>query len=468
MVGRRSLEPRRQPAPPPSHGPLVQLRARCALASETYSAAISRMTAGPDIIRHSRSEIVSRRITVLFMQSARPSFWRWLTAYLVAFCALVAAGCASLERLPSVPAAETARALPSGIANARFFPLKQRDELIAEGERAVERQRQVLGLAPDAPLPPARFLAISGGGDDGAFGSGLLVGWTAAGTRPQFDIVTGVSTGALIAPFAFLGSEYDPQLRQVYTNISTDDILIQRGIVGGILSDALSDTTPLWNLISRLFDRSMMDAIAREYGKGRLLLIGTTNLDAEEPTIWNIGAIAASGHPDALDLIRKILRASSAIPGIFQPVMIDVTVDGKHFQELHVDGGAIAQIFLYPPNISLNRIRTREREAFLIRNARNDTDGANVQRRTLSIGGRAILAMLRASGANDLTRIYFVLQRDNVDYNLAYIDSDFTLPHPSENFDRTYMNALFDYGYAKAQKGYPWRKSPPLLAGLEQ
>jgi hypothetical protein len=253
----------------------------------------------------------------------------------------------------------------------------------------------------------------------------------------------------------------------VYTTISPSDVYVSRGILGGILSDALSDTTPLSNTISRFFDVAMMQAIAREYEKGRLLLIGTTNLDAELPVIWNIGAIAASGHPDSLQLIRNILRASSAVPGFFQPVMIDVTLNGKPFQELHVDGGAIAQIFLYPSNIALDRFGIREREAFLIRNAREDSSVTNVRRRTLSVGGRAISAMLRASGANDLARIYFVTQRDGVDYNLAYIGSDFTVPHPRANFDQAYMNALFDYGYRKARRGYPWRKTPPLLIGLE-
>ena len=397
--------------------------------------------------------------------SVPPSAATWIAAL---FVALIVTACTSLGRLPSVPPSDTPKAQPLGLANARFFPLKQRDEIIAEGARAIQRQRQALGLAPDAPLPPAHFLAISGGGDDGAFGSGVLVGWTEAGGRPQFDIVTGVSTGSLIAPFAFLGPAYDPQLRQVYTTISPDDVYINRGLLGGIFSDALSDTTPLSNTISRFFDSAMMAAIAREYEKGRLLLIGTTNLDAEQPVIWNIGAIAASGHPDALDLIRKILRASSAVPGFFQPVMIDVTVNGQHYQELHVDGGAIAQIFLYPSNIGLGMFGQREREAFLIRNAREGSDWANVQRRTLSVGGRAISVLLRSSGANDLTRIYFVTQRDGVDYNLAYIGSDFTVPHPTANFDQAYMNALFDHGYRQARGGYPWRKMPPLLMGLEE
>jgi hypothetical protein len=388
-------------------------------------------------------------------------------AWFAAFFVLTVVGCASPERLPPVPSADTAKALPLGLANARFFPLAERAEFIAEWKQSLQRQRQALGLAPDAQLPVARFLAISGGGDNGAFGSGLLVGWTEAGDRPEFQVVTGVSTGALIAPFAFLGPAYDKQLRDVYTTISADDVFSDRGFIGGFFDDALSDTTPLWGLISKYVDEPLMAAIAGEYRKGRLLLIGTTNLDAQRANIWNIGAIAASGHPGALDLIRKILRASSAIPAFFQPVMIDVELDGKHYQELHVDGGAIAQMFLYPPGMDIRKTADRERKAYLIRNAREDPEWADVERRTLSIAGRSISTMIHSSGSNDLLRIYFVTQRDGVDYNLAYIGSDFSAPRAGE-FDKVYMNALFDYAYQQARHGYPWLKVPPILAGAQQ
>ena len=204
--------------------------------------------------------------------SVPPSF-AWIAAL---FVVLVVTACTSLTRLPSVPPSETPKAQPLGLTNARFFPSQQRDDIIAEGARAVERQRKALGLAPDAPLPATHFLAISGGGDDGAFGSGLLVGWTEAGDRPEFDVVTGVSTGSLIAPFAFLGPAYDPQLREVYTTISSRRRLYRPRPPRRHLHDALSDTTPLSNTISRFFDAAMMAAIAREYEKGRLLLIGTT------------------------------------------------------------------------------------------------------------------------------------------------------------------------------------------------
>lgn len=386
---------------------------------------------------------------------------------IVMLCALAIAGCASIERLPAVPAADTTRALPLGLANARFF-LEQHSAIVAEGENAIERRRQALGLSASDQLPTARFLAVSGGGDEGAFASGLLTGWTEAGDRPEFDVVTGVSTGTMIAPFAFLGREYDPQLRQTYTTISTDNVLIKRGIIHGLLSDAFADTTPLWNMISHFVDVPLMNAIAREYKKGRLLLIGTTDLDAEEPCIWNIGAIAASGHPGALDLIRKVLLASAAVPGAFPPVMIDVALDGKSYQELHVDGGAVAQIFLYPEGIELNRYyKSQEREAFLIRNNREDPSWQQVERDTLTISGRAISSMLHSSGENDLARIYFITQRDSVAYNLAYIDKNFAAKHPAELFDKTYMNALFDYAHQEARHGYAWRKIPPILATPE-
>jgi predicted patatin/cPLA2 family phospholipase len=387
-------------------------------------------------------------------------------ASLAAILVLAAAGCASPQRLPPVPVADTARAFPLGLANARFFPLQERAELVEEFTRAVDRQRATQGLAPDGPLPAAELLAISGGADNGAFGSGLLVGWTEAGDRPEFEVVTGVSTGALIAPFAFLGPKYDRQLRDVYTTITPANVFRERSLVSAIFNDAMADTTPLWELISRYLDESMIADLAHEYQKGRLLLIGTTDLDAQRANIWNIGAIAASGHPGAPDLLRKILRASSAVPGVFQPVLIDVDLDGKKYQEMHVDGGAIAQMFLYPPNVDVERIAHEDRTAYLILNAREDPEWAVVEPRTLTIAGRAISTMIHSSGANDLLRIYFVSQLDGIDYNAAFIGSDFSAPHKAD-FDQDYMNALFDYAYQQARTGYPWQKQPPALAGRD-
>jgi predicted acylesterase/phospholipase RssA len=209
----------------------------------------------------------------------------------------------------------------------------------------------------------------------------------------------------------------------------------------------------------------MLEAIAAEHAKGRLLLIGTTNIDARRPVVWNIGKIAASGSPHALELVRDILVASAAIPGAFPPMMIDVAVEGRHYQEMHVDGGASAQVFVYPPSLGLAELAqdsgaARERRLFVIRNSRLDPDWADTKRKTLSIAGRAISSLIQNQGVGDLYRIYATAQRDDIDFNLAFIPADFDVPL-TEPFDKHYMNELFSTGYELGRGGYPWAKAPP-------
>src|SRR4051812_4321734 len=225
----------------------------------------------------------------------------------------LACACSVPPRLPPVPADETEQvSVVPGVPNARFWADTQVPAMVQEAQRALGRERAELGLSAEDPLPRVDFLALSGGSDDGAFGAGLLIGWTAAGTRPEFKLVTGVSTGALIAPFAFLGPDYDAALREVYTTMTAARVFRARGLTAAVFDDAMTDTSPLAQIIARYADEKMFAAIAREYNEGRLLLIGTTDLDAQRPVIWNIGALAASGKPGALELFRKILRASAA------------------------------------------------------------------------------------------------------------------------------------------------------------
>ncbi len=397
----------------------------------------------------------------------------WIT--LVALTALLLLqGCATPSRLAAVPVQDTTRAEIPGIPNARYWVQADIEPFIRDAIASGQREQAYLArTGHQGPLPPINFLAVSGGGDDGAFGAGLLVGWTETGTRPAFKGVTGVSTGALIAPFAFLGPEEDDTLREVYTNISPRNILEPRGLLAAITSDGLADNSPLFELISRHVNAEFLARIAREYQeKGRLLLIGTTNLDARRGIVWNMGAIAASGDPKALDLFRKIMLASAAIPAAFPPVMIDVEVNGKPYQEMHVDGGTQAQVFLYPPRMfDLIRqqgvnVAPRERSVYIIRNARLDPDWAAVERSTLTIAGRAISSLIQTQGLGDLYRIYTTAQRDGLDYNLAYIGADFNAEH-KEDFDTAYMRALFDYGYQLGRKGYPWQKTPPGMTAAK-
>ena len=381
------------------------------------------------------------------------------------------AACTLPVREAAVPQSATTRAQIPGIPHARYFADTDIDLMVQETLAARQREidwRRQQGLT--GPLPETDLLAVSGGGADGAFGAGVLTGWTKTGTRPEFKLVTGVSTGALTAPFAFLGPDWDAQLTAVYTGISPDDVFQRRGLTAAIWNDALTDSSPLFQLISRYATEDMLAAIAREYGKGRLLLIGSTDLDAGRPVLWNIGAIAASHAPGALTLFRKILLASAAIPGAFPPVLFDVEVDGVKYQEMHVDGGAVAQMFLYPPALAQSEaLRTdipRPINAWLIRNSRLDPDWATINRRTMSIAQAAIATMIQSSGMNDVTRIYQTARRDHIDYNLAYIGSDFAM-QPEQEFDPAYMRALYAYGNAKALAGDAWLKRPPWVPAGE-
>jgi hypothetical protein len=377
------------------------------------------------------------------------------------------AACAHPSRLDPAPAAFASKGAFRGIQNARFYLDKDSSLLAAEGRRSVEREQVYLQRSGHAgPLPTAHYLALSGGGDDGAFGAGLLVGWTANGTRPNFKLVTGISTGALGAPFAFLGPEYDQGLTEVYTKITQADIFTKRPMIAAVTNDAVADTAPLYETISRYLDERMLQRIAQEYDNGRLLLIATTDLDLGKPVIWNIGAIAKSGDQNSLEIVRRVLIASASIPGVFPPVMLDIQADGQDYQEMHVDGGAIAQAFLYPPTIGVRRdgLPQRRRVAYIVRNGRLSAPPETVQRQTLSIAKRAVATLIASNGIGDMYRIYATTKRDGVNFNLAYIDADFREEYVGP-FDQTYMGKLFEYGRVQALAGYRWKKGPPGMGG---
>jgi hypothetical protein len=384
-----------------------------------------------------------------------------------AFLLLASLGaCASIARLPPPPA-ERVVALPVlGVADARFFadgdPAPLRDYL----GRLIERQRAARPPPPGLRDAPVHFLALSGGADDGAFGAGVVTGWTESGARPRFDMVTGISAGALIAPFAFLGPAYDERLRQLFTEIAPTDVLrVGRITLALLFREAIADTSPLAALIQRHADAAMLEAIAAEYARGRLLLIGTVNIDLGRPVVWNIGAIAASGDPRALDLFRSILLASASIPGAFPPVLLDVEVDGRRFQEMHVDGGAATQVFLYPPGLAPRSIRRqagleREATAWVIRNGRVDVTAFDAPRGLFSITARSAQTLLHFSGVGDLNQIYLTAERDGVRFRMQSIGREFNAPHTGF-FEPDYMRALFAYGQARGRDPASWASAPP-------
>jgi hypothetical protein len=382
--------------------------------------------------------------------------------------AMVGAGCSTLPRRDGVPPNLTQVARVVGASEVRYWPELDIAPMLRDGVAAIDREKTDLLRAgkPSDMLPPEYALAISGGGDAGAFGAGLLVGWSESGTRPEFKIVTGISAGALIAPFAFLGPKYDDVLRQAGGMIGPKDVLRWRNWLSGVLGDGFADDSPLVAIIGRYITVDFIKEVAEEYAKGRVLLIGTTDLDAARSVVWNMGAIASSSNPGALDLFRRVLLASASIPGIFPPVMIDVAVDGRPFQEMHVDGGVKTEVFMFPPLFfsglkAQGRFENRKRHIFVIRNGRLDPQWESTARRTNAVARRALRTLIDEQGVDDLRRLYADAQEAGEDFNLAYIDDTFAYPHRRQ-FAPDYMRELFSYSYGLSRMGYPWKQTPPL------
>lgn len=386
------------------------------------------------------------------------------TSYLFpcALIALLAVGCGSVpKRHPLPPELSTTARIP-GIPDARIWG----DEIPHYADEWFTQSREELQERYPAWFGKEHnYLAISGGGAKGAFGAGLLVGWTAAGDRPEFQMVTGISTGALTAPFAFLGPDYDHVLEEIYTNYSTEDLLKKRNLLKAITMDALYSTKPLAALIAQYFDEEVIEALAAEARKGRSLNIGTTNLDAERPVVWRVSAIAASDDPGRLELIRKIILASASIPVAFPPVAFEVEAGGQRYDELHADGGATTQVFLYPAAIDWARVLDMLEvpgtpRVFVVRNSRLDPNAVALNRKLFPIAGRTMGSLIRTQGIGDLYRILALAHRDGLDLNLAYIPASFD-DIPEEQFDPVWMRKLFDLGYELGKAGYRWKAGPP-------
>lgn len=329
-------------------------------------------------------------------------------------------------------------------------------------------------FAEHGEYPPLSYLAVSGGAYDGAFGAGLLTGWSSTGTRPDFALVTGVSTGALIAPFVFIGPQYDSQLKNFFTETRSDNIFIVdvwkviSGLAGGM---ALTDSSPLANKIEEAVTPEVLEQIAHEYKRGKQLLIGTTNLEAQRGVIWDIGKIAASGEPGALQLVHKIMLASASVPGLFKPVFIDVTVAGQHYNEIHADGGITSQVFAYPMKVSrgiideMKRLRLR-RDLYIVRNSKIAPEYQPMKPGLFSLTVRSVETLIKSQGVGDLYRLYISAKRDDVNYHLATIPADFHADL-GELFDPVYMGKLFDLGYRLGLSRQVWESYPPGVAYVD-
>jgi predicted patatin/cPLA2 family phospholipase len=336
--------------------------------------------------------------------------------------------------------------------------------LTRRAEAALERRarEEKIGKTPDGkPYRQKEYniLVLSGGGVYGAYPAGILCGWTACekspaeGGRPSFDVVTGVSTGALIAPMAFLGPAYDPYLKQLYTTVTNDDIFKIRRSVRSFFAESLADSAPLRQRIDCFYTMEAMRKIAAEHEKGRRLYIGTTNLDTKRLVVWDIGAIASKGTEAARKLIVDVTVASAAIPGFFPSVRFNVNIDGQPYEELHVDGSVARAMFFRPPVISANEqeivgpnsLAGSNLFALVAGKAYPDPEG--VRARTIAVVGAAISNLLYVTARGDLYRFYTYSTISGMDFFTAAIPPDLKVTNNSTNFDSAETTKMFNEAY---------------------
>ena len=370
----------------------------------------------------------------------------WIT------CSLV--DCSSLPRVPFTRAQQDVARIP-GISDARIWA----DDPTALARTAPFSEGQHKPTSIDV-------LALSGGGAEGAFGAGLLVGWTEAGNRPEFSIISGTSSGALIAPFAFLGASHDPTLRELFTSGIAETLLRVDGL-NAIFGSGVFKTEPLKLLVAHYIDENLLNLVAAQHRRGRRLFIVTTNIDAQRTAVWNMGAIAASDYSGRLQLFRDILVASASAPGLFAPAYIEVQAGNTLFQEMHVDGAVTSNVLAVPESVLMQKVAfsdTAKPKLYIIVNGKITPDFAVIGDGTLSIVARSFYSTVKANTRNTLIATYDFARRNGWQFRLAAIQPDYPMTSTTFNFDTDYMRGLFNLGFSMGRTGQQWQSSLKALS----
>ena len=379
-------------------------------------------------------------------------------------------GCATLPR-NAVPVELTGQAFVRGMPDVRATAGRRSDAM--ERDFLQSLQDESTTDFPADANGETRYpqLALSGGGSFGAFGAGFLAGWTATGRRPVFKVVTGVSTGALMAPFAFLGPRYDDVLKRLYTTTTRADVLSGISAAGVVFRhDSLARSEPLAALIERYVDAPLLADVAAAHRNGRRLYIGTANLDSRAFVVWNMGLIATHADERALALFRTIMLASSSVPIVFPPVLVEVEAGGKPYDEMHVDGFIGANVFVNVGVLDTSSLyraagRTNARdEIFVIHNGQLDPPPRPAARSFRGIATRVIESSGRSTIIGDLFREYAFAQRNGSAFHWVTIDPGIELGDPLA-FDADEMAHLVERGERAAQRGPVWFTLPPGIGG---
>ena len=389
---------------------------------------------------------------------------------LIVAVALLLGGCRACHDRRHPPTPSGAGIDPRAVDDPTVENAVQADirQLYAVGEKVREQVR------PARPMPKRSVLCLSGGGSYGAYSAGVLCGWTARGDRPQFDVVTGISTGSLIAPFAFLGPDSDGEIRTLFTTVRSKDIYRTR-YVRGLVSDSFADNEPLARRLRQEVNCELVNRIAAEHARGRRLYIGTTELEGKRFVVWDVGAIACRGRPDDADLIVRVLLASTAIPGFFPPQEIPVTVDGRRYVEKHVDGGVSSSLFFRPPHVPPEVVAADPAarslygtDVYAVVAGKLFADPAAVRPRALKVTAEALSGILYAQGRGDLTRLWTVCELTGMKYHQTSIPLDYPAPKSSTEFEPRAMTAMFEEGVRQVMAGTVWRSTPPGVEPGEQ
>jgi len=320
----------------------------------------------------------------------------------------------------------------------------------------VTRPEPVSAQRAQEPRTPKSILALSGGGSYGAYTAGVLNGWSRTNNRPEFDVVTGISTGALIAPMAFLGPKYDAEMRQFYTEVRRKDVFAFRNWVTVPFRDSIATSAPLRHLVEAGITDKVVTELAAEHGKGRRLYIATTNLQTRKPVVWDIGAIATGGGPEARRLIIDVLVASAAVPGVFPPVPIRQEVDGKLHTELHVDGGVTTPVFV-PTSVMES---AKDAELFVILSHKPFPDASKVKPRVLRVLGASGSALNYAHARSDIANLYYRAISNGLKFRVVALRQDFGVSDSAIEFDQVTMQKLFVEGVRIGVAGPIWDDTP--------
>jgi Patatin-like phospholipase len=398
--------------------------------------------------------VISLRGAVAATRAAHNRAWRnawraWVPVSLLLLVSLLAA-CSSIPRAPAPPWA-SARVAPIGFPASVRFASVDRDFLLNRAEPAMQRLRLAKAGTPIC------ILALSGGGAGGAFGAGALIGMSRRGERPQFDVVTGVSTGALIAPFAFLGPSWDGELIEAFDSDRAEHLLQPRGL-SFLFRPGYYKSEPLIELVDRFVTDRLIKAVAEQEAEGRLLLVATTDLDKEESVIWDMGAIAAAGGPRARELFRDVLVASASIPGLFAPVLIHVEGGGKSYDEMHVDGGTTLSFFVASEIMQVESKHFPELDkarVFVIVNGQLSAYPETTREGPVEVLVRSFSAGLMHASRKTLELTAAFAERYQMEFLFTYIPVGYAFAGPFD-FSHDAMHSLFDYGAHCAEADQLW------------